>query len=82
MKKFLINFNKEIKFENVSFTYPSSSKKIFKNLNFSLKKNERIGIQGESGSGKSTFVNLISGLIKCTNGDISIDKNNLKGNQH
>ena len=72
------NFNKEIKFENVSFTYPGSSKKIFKNLNFSLKKNERIGIQGESGSGKSTFVNLISGLIKCTNGDISIDKNNLK----
>ena len=32
------NFNKEIKFENVSFTYPGSSKKIFKNLNFSLKK--------------------------------------------
>ena len=33
---------------------------------------------GESGSGKSTFVNLISGLIKCNSGNIKIDKKNLK----
>ena len=33
---------------------------------------------GESGSGKSTFVNLISGLIKCNSGNIKIDKKNLE----
>ena len=33
---------------------------------------------GESGSGKSTFVNLISGLIKCNSGNIKIDRKNLE----
>ena len=68
------NFQSEIRFENVCFTYPGTIKKIFDDLNISIKKKESIGLMGESGSGKSTFVNLISGLIKCNSGNIKIDK--------
>ncbi len=72
------NFQSEIRFENVCFTYPGTIKKIFDDLNISIKKKESIGLMGESGSGKSTFVNLISGLIKCNSGNIKIDKKNLE----
>ena len=73
-----LNFQSEIKFENVSFSYPGTSKKIFDNLSISFKKKESIGLSGESGSGKSTFVNLIAGLIKCDTGNIKIDEKNLE----
>ena len=64
----------KIELKNISFSYPNSSQKIFDNLNITLKKNESVGIEGESGSGKSTFVNLITGLIRCTSGEITIDE--------
>ncbi len=72
------NFQSEIRFENVCFTYPGTIKKIFDDLNISIKKKESIGLMGESGSGKSTFVNLISGLIKCNSGNIKIDRKNFE----
>ncbi|MDB4184387.1 ATP-binding cassette domain-containing protein, partial [Alphaproteobacteria bacterium] len=68
-----------IKFNNVDFKYDISNKFIFKNFNFSLNSNDFIGIIGKSGSGKSTFIDLVSGLLKPTNGQISfndIDINN------
>ncbi len=63
----------KIELKNISFLYPNSGQKIFNNLNIVLKNNENIGIEGESGSGKSTFVNLITGLIKPTSGEVIID---------
>jgi ABC-type multidrug transport system fused ATPase/permease subunit len=71
-------FQSEIKFENVCFSYPLTNKKIFDDLSISFKKKESIGLSGESGSGKSTFINLISGLIKCDYGNIKIDGKNLE----
>ena len=59
----------------MNFSYPGTSKKIFEKLNIVIERNESIGISGESGSGKSTFINLITGLINCTSGDIEIDQN-------
>ena len=44
------------------------------NLNFSIKKNETIGIVGRSGSGKSTIIDLIAGLILPDKGEILIDE--------
>lgn len=68
-----IHFNEKIIFKNVSFRYPSSENFIFKDLNIEIKKNEFIGIFGSSGSGKSTFFDLISGLIQPSSGRIYID---------
>jgi|MDTG01.1.fsa_nt_gb ATP-binding cassette, subfamily B, bacterial PglK len=70
-----VKFTSKIKFKDVNFSYPNTTKKIFENLNIVIEKNESVGISGESGSGKSTFINLITGLINCTGGDIEIDKN-------
>jgi len=61
-----------INFNNVNFKYPNTSKNILKNINLSIKKKDKIGIVGETGSGKTTLINLISGLLKPTKGKIRI----------
>ena len=60
-QKFL--FKENIKFINVSFYY-NKKKPIIKKLNIDIKKNSCIGIIGSSGSGKSTFADLVIGLLK------------------
>jgi ATP-binding cassette subfamily C protein len=64
---------KNISFNNVNFSYPDSDKKIIKNLNFSLKKGINIGITGDSGIGKSTFLDLLLGFRNISMGLITID---------
>ena len=64
---------KNLYFEDVSFKYNNSSKYIFKSLNFRIEKKDKIGIQGNSGVGKTTFVNLICGLVSPTSGKILIN---------
>lgn len=46
---------------------------IFEDLNFHLDKGERVAIMGKSGSGKSTFLSLVSGIIKPDKGSITLD---------
>ena len=62
-----------INFQNVSFKYPNTSKDVLKNVNFLFKKGDKIGITGETGSGKTTLINLISGLLKPAKGKIGIN---------
>ena len=70
-KKF--DFKNNIKFENVSFYYSEKNRKVFENLNFQINKGEYIGIYGKSGSGKSTFISILTGLLKNTSGKILVD---------
>ena len=72
--KVLIGFKKNINFKNVSFGY-SKDKKVLENINLEIVNGDKIGIVGSSGMGKSTIVNLISGLLKHSSGDIYIDNN-------
>ena len=65
------NLNK-IELKNVSFAF-NKEKKILNNINFTIKKGEINAIIGESGAGKSTFINILSGLLKNTDGDILIN---------
>ena len=74
-------FNDEITFNNVSFFYSDKDKFKFENLNFKIKKGDRIGIVGETGSGKSTLIDLILGLIEPKSGQIEIDQLPLKTNR-
>jgi ABC-type multidrug transport system fused ATPase/permease subunit len=70
----IINFNKEIKLENVSFYYESEKKKvILENINLVINKGMRIGIVGETGSGKSTLIDILSGLLKPKSGKMFVD---------
>ncbi|MCK4888854.1 MAG: ABC transporter ATP-binding protein, partial [Candidatus Aminicenantes bacterium] len=52
-----------IEIKNLSFNYPGSEKKVLSDINMVIKKGEMIGIAGEVGSGKSTFLDLLSGLL-------------------
>ena len=68
-----LEFKNKIILKNISFSY-KNDKNIFKDLNLEISKNKIIGIAGESGSGKSTIVNLLTGLIKSQKGNIIIDE--------
>jgi ABC-type multidrug transport system fused ATPase/permease subunit len=72
---------KFIAIKSLNFSYKDSEqnkKIIFDNANFKIAKGELIAIVGESGVGKSTLLNLISGLVKNYEGDILIDNHNIK----
>ena len=47
---------------------------ILKNFNFYIKKNSKIGIVGSSGAGKTTFLDLLIGLLEPTSGEVLVDK--------
>ena len=66
-------FKKDIKFENVGFRYSNEDLDVIKNISFSIKKGEKIGIIGKTGSGKSTLIDLMIGLIFPSKGSIFID---------
>ena len=66
-----IPFIKGIVFKNVDFSYDSTH--FIKNLNLEIKKGEIIGIFGESGSGKSTILNLLTLLLNPKEGSIYLD---------
>lgn len=74
--KELKNFSDKIEFKNVSFSY--GEKTILKNLSFSLKKGQRLGLVGLSGSGKSTVISLLLRLYNIHEGEILIDGVNIK----
>lgn len=67
------HFNQKITFNDVSFSYLNTDKNALSNVSFDIKKGDCIGIVGETGSGKSTLVDLILGLLKPTSGYVSID---------
>jgi ABC-type multidrug transport system fused ATPase/permease subunit len=75
-------FDAVIKFENVSFTYPNTEKIILKNINFEIKKGEKIGIVGLNGSGKTTFVKLLTRIYDPTEGSITINGVDIKDIPH
>jgi ATP-binding cassette subfamily C protein len=66
-------FDKEIKLENIAFSYAEGTAPIMKGFHLTIRKNESIGIAGPSGSGKSTLVDLILGLHIPQEGAIMID---------
>lgn len=80
----MLNFTNEIIFSNVSYRYPGANTYALSDVNVSIKKGSKVGIVGVSGSGKSTFLDLVMGMISPTVGvvtvdghDISLQKNRL-----
>jgi len=73
-------FNEKIEFKNVSFFYDDEKKHGLENINLTINKSDKIGIIGQTGSGKSTLINLFTSLINPSDGYIKIDKLKLKEN--
>ena len=65
----------------MSYKYSNDSKLILNNISLRIKKGKTIGIIGKSGSGKSTFVDILNGLFHPTEGKIKADGREFKKNQ-
>jgi ABC-type multidrug transport system fused ATPase/permease subunit len=68
---------KQIRFENVSFSYVPGQQ-VLKNIRFTLRKGEKLGLVGKTGSGKSTLVQLLGGFTDAYEGTILIDDKELR----
>jgi ATP-binding cassette, subfamily B, bacterial PglK len=73
-----IELKDEIKFEDITFNFPSSNRSAVKDVNLNIKNGSKVGIIGKSGSGKSTFLDLFTGLLNPTKGKISVDGLDIK----
>ena len=75
---FIIDKFNKLEFKNIDFSYNDS--KILDNFSFQLTGNKMIGLTGDSGSGKSTVLNIITGLLKIEKGSVLIDGNQILNN--
>lgn len=66
-------FNDNITLDNVSYQYPQSDKFVLNNISLFIPKNTTIGLVGETGSGKTTCVDILLGLFEPTCGHVRID---------
>ncbi|WP_283707349.1 ABC transporter ATP-binding protein [Lactococcus cremoris] len=62
-----------IKFKNVSKTYADTDTTVLKDISFELEEGKFYTLLGASGSGKSTILNIIAGLLDATDGDVILD---------
>ena len=66
-------FNESIKLKNIYYTYPKSSRTVLKNISLTIPAYTSVGIVGETGSGKTTTIDLILGLLEAQEGTLEID---------
>lgn len=59
--------------KNIYFSYPGTDKNALEEIDVTIKNGEKIAIVGENGSGKTTFINLLTGLYRPTSGEIFVN---------
>jgi len=68
-------FEKNIRLKDMSFGYDENSLPAISKINIDIKKGDRIGIIGKTGSGKSTLIDIMMGLLDPTHGTLEVDEN-------
>ena len=71
-----LDFNDKIELKNINFSY-KGNKQVLKNISFTIKKGDFVGIIGLSGAGKSTLADIITGLLPADSGEIIVDDTRL-----
>jgi ABC-type multidrug transport system fused ATPase/permease subunit len=66
-------FDSHVEFRDVSFRYPSSERPVLDQFNWRLNKGECVAVVGSSGSGKTTMLDLLTGLLNPVSGRIEVD---------
>ena len=77
-KKIIINLNKKICLENIHFKYPNSEREILKDVNITIPAKSIVGLIGTTGSGKTTIVDIILGLLEPQGGTLKVDDQLIK----
>ena len=72
-----LKIKKNILFNNVAFSYSNNSPSILKSIDLEICPEDRIGIVGKTGSGKSTLVDILMGLLEPTAGKLLVDNKNI-----
>ena len=68
-----LKLNKKICLKNIHYNYPNASKTALKNINLNIPVNKTIGLVGATGSGKTTTVDIILGLLEAQKGTLEVD---------
>lgn len=72
-------FDDAIEIRNLSFRFDNGAHDTLHNLSLTIRKGEKVGINGESGVGKTTLLNILLGLYEASEGGVFIDGKELKG---
>ncbi len=67
-----------LRFEDITFTYPNSKNLTLSKVNINIKAGEKVALVGKSGGGKSTIMNLIPRFYSCNSGKITLDEIDIK----
>ena len=78
----MIFFLSNIKLDKLSFKYPGTNKYVIKDLSFEIKKNSSLAIVGSTGSGKSTLIDILVGLMEPTKGNLTVDNKIINSNNN
>jgi ABC-type bacteriocin/lantibiotic exporter with double-glycine peptidase domain len=72
--------NTKINFNKVNYIYPKQKKQIITNMNLTINHGSAVALIGKTGSGKSTILNLLTGMLNPKNGNIMVDNINVSDN--
>ncbi|HNX28812.1 MAG TPA: ABC transporter ATP-binding protein [Syntrophomonadaceae bacterium] len=68
-----LQFTDKIKLQNITFTYPASEEKVLEDITLVIKKNQKVGIVGATGAGKTTLIDILLGLFIPDQGQMTVD---------
>lgn len=77
-KEVISKINSFIKLDKITYSYNRGKKKLFKNLSLEIPSNQIVAIAGDTGSGKTTLINILTGIIQAEKGSVFVDNKNLK----
>ena len=69
----ILSFNKKITLNNISYCYPNESRTALKDINLDIYANTTVGVVGTTGSGKTTMIDIILGLLEAQKGTLEVD---------
>jgi ABC-type multidrug transport system fused ATPase/permease subunit len=73
-------FRETLELKSVTFTYPGAAQPALRNMSFLVRRGESVGIMGASGTGKSTLVDVLLGLLVPQSGDVVVDGESIRKN--
>lgn len=70
----IARFHKKISLKNIFYNYPNASRTVLENISLDIPINSIVGLVGPTGSGKTTTVDIILGLLEPQKGILEVDR--------